>query len=65
MQGSTSESHIQIHVGLILLRVVLQGVCEFSAPFPSQAGWQIQETALALPISFLWLPWLLCCVLFT
>lgn len=65
MQGSTNESHIQTHMGLILLRVALGGVCVFSTPFPSWSGWGIQEAALALPIAFLWLPWLLCCLLFT
>lgn len=38
MQGSTRESHTQIHMGLILLRVALWDVCEFSAPSPSHVG---------------------------
>lgn len=32
MQGSTRESLTQTHMGLILLRVALRGVCEFPSP---------------------------------
>lgn len=38
MQGNTRESHTQTHKGLILLRVALWGICEFSAPSPSPSG---------------------------
>lgn len=38
MQGSTGESHTQIHIALILLRVALWDACEFSSPSPSHAG---------------------------